>query len=267
MSAVTFDTGITGWRIADGILKRGRGREGEATLDMIDGKLVRIGVHEGTAEDGTPYKQIECDLETEDGLQFVKAAIGLKDTASNVTPAQFGMALLECAKGEWIAIRPKRSDQAHEKWGTYTTFVNVGIVNPETLRARQVSPDAGRFAGDSYREKLPHILKELESHPAFAARPNRDETDAPDLALQAPNEGLTNYRTVLKDKQWPGLDLAEAEHLVLAQKVGKTQYADVDDVPSAIWQAMADSAKKATKMPDALQRIADSLKDDPFADE
>lgn len=271
--SVTFQTTIIGWRIADGLLKRGRGREGEETLEMIDGRLLRVGVYEGVGEDGTAYKQVECDLDTEDGIQYVKAAIGLNPQASNLTPFMFVQGLLAVDKGDWIAIAPERSKTPHEKYGTYSTFVNVGLVDPATQKARAVKIDKGEFPGDNSKEKLPHALKRLEGHSAFAERPNRDDDEAqapeaPPFELGAPNEGLVNFKTVLADKGWPGFDLAEAEYLVLAQKVGKVQYADGDAVPSEVWDALAKSAKSAKEMPASIKKLVESLGAyDPFADE
>jgi len=265
--SVTFDTTLTGWRIADGVLKRGRGRDGDEQLDMIDGRLLRIGVHEGTGEDGTPYKQIECDLQSDEhGTCFVKSSIGLSPTASNVTATQFGMALLECAKGEWIAIKPQRSSKAHEKYGTYTTFVNIGIVDPSSRRAREVRPDSSQFPGDSFKEKLPHVLEALKTHPAYAPRPKRDEDTGDGFSLKAENEGLNNYRTALSERGWPSPDgPARAAHVELAGKVAKKSFDDFLDVPSDIWEQMAGSVKKAKECPPALKAFVDEH--DPFADE
>jgi len=108
MSTVVFETSVKAWRIADGQIIRGRGRGGEEQVPMISGTLLRVGVHEGATDDGEKYKQVECDLETVDGRESVKAAIGLNPTSSNVTPFMFLQGLLACKKGDVIAINPER---------------------------------------------------------------------------------------------------------------------------------------------------------------
>lgn len=267
MATVTFEGGARAWRIADGKIVRGRGRGGEEELSIAYGKLVRVGVHEGETDDGEHYKKVECDLETDDGIESIGCAIR-DGNAANVAPFQFAVGLLECAKGETIALKAERSKEPHERYGTYTTFVNVGIVNPQTLKAKAVKPDKTRFPGDSCRDKLPHVLKELEEHPAWAPRPARDGGGE---SFFSPPE-LQEFEATIAEKGWPKLGEAEGVYLSLCGKVaGGQAFDNPSDVPASVWAEMAKAARTAKKMPPPLEAWVKSsgwsaAEYDPFAD-
>lgn len=229
---------------------------------MIVGKLIRVGEHEGVADDGTEYRQVECDLDIDGETHTVKASIG-SGNASNVTPFMFVQGLLAVDKGDIIAIKPDKSKVAHEKFGTFTTFCNVGIVGPGG-KARAVSIPKEEFEGGSSKEKLVDALAKLKKHPAWAARPSRDDEG---FALAAPNEGYINFRTTVMDKGWPDPTTYEAEYLSIAKKAtGDNNLSSLDDVSQETWTKMIESAKKATKVPPGLAALA-TAEYDVFADE
>ena len=262
---VTFEGTSTIWRIADGALCRGRGRGGEESIPMIVGKLTRIGHHVGQADDGETYEQVECDLETEDGNVSVKAAIK-HGVASNVTPFMFVQGLLATRKGDLIAIKPSKSQTAHEKYGTFTTFVNVGVVDPSTMRAKAVSVPKEEFDGASSKEKLPNALERLKSHPAYAARPSKDEPADDGFALSPEREPMLKLKAVVVNRSWPDIETYEAEYVALAKKALKGgSFISLSELTDDQLEMIAKSIQGAKSIPEPLATIAADAYD-PFAD-
>lgn len=231
---------------------------------MIVGRLERVGVYEGEADDGERYKQLEVDLGTNEGRISVKAAISLNPQSSNVAAFQFAQGLLAVEKGDLIAIKPQRSKTAHEKYGTYTTFVNVGLVDPETMKAKAVQVDKSEFAGASSKEKLGPALERIAKHSAFAERPSRDEDES--TGSEEDFSGMFLFGSKAEAKGWPALNVGESVYLDMCNKLGGTSYASLSKVPEDIWVKMQEGLAKAKTMPAALAAIAKETEEsDPFA--
>lgn len=231
---------------------------------MIVGTLDRVGIFEGQSDDGERYKQLEVDLGTKEGRVSVKAAISLNPQSSNVSAFQFAQGLLAVRKGDLIAIKPQRSKTAHEKYGTYTTFVNVGLVDPGTMKAKAVQVDKSNFEGSSSKEKLGPALDQIKAHSAYADRPKRDDDD--DSGSGEDFSGMFLFGTKAEAKGWPALNVAGAVYLEMCGKLAGKTFSSLSEVQDDIWTKMQEGLEKAKTMPAALAKIAAELeKDDPFA--
>jgi len=178
----TLEGNLTTWRIADGILKTGRGREGDIQRDDLTGILKSVSYVEGVRDDGEKYAQVEANLEDENGDDIrVKASVGLSAVASNVTAFGFVAGLLECKEGDDIGIFPQQAAKAHEKYGVKPTFVTIGICAGGT-RYKPVKVDRDDFAGATSREKFPHALAEFKRLPFYKER-EKQYPDGADIAI------------------------------------------------------------------------------------
>lgn len=267
---ITFETSVKSWRIADGLLIRGRGRGGEEQTSMIAGRLERVGIYEGTTDDNELYKKLEVDLNVDGQTVSVGCNIKLDPKASNVTAFQFAQGLLAVEKGDYIAIKPDKSKEPHEKYGTYTTFVNIGLVDPETLKAKAVKVDKNEFPGESSKEKLPSALERLQKHSAFADRPKRDE-DEDAGGADEPEGKQHEFIKLTAEKGWPSvLDVKiTPTYLKMCAAVAGdgADFKSLADVPDAVWDEMIQSAKQAKKLPKLLDDAVKAADDyDPFAE-
>jgi hypothetical protein len=178
----TLEGQLTTWRIADGVLKTGRGRDGDRQREDITGILKSVSYVEGQKDDGEKYAQVEVNLEDEDGDDIrVKASVGLSAVASNVTAFGFVAGLLHCKEGDDIGIFPQQAQKAHEKYGVKPTFVTIGICAGGT-RYKPVKVDRDDFAGATSREKFPHALAEFKRLPFYKER-EKQNPDGPDIAI------------------------------------------------------------------------------------
>lgn len=178
----TLEGQLTTWRIADGVLKTGRGRDGDRQREDITGILKSVSYVEGQKDDGEKYAQVEVNLEDEDGDDIrVKASVGLSAVASNVTAFGFVAGLLHCKEGDDIGIFPQQAQKAHEKYGVKPTFVTIGICAGGT-RYKPVKVDRDDFAGATSREKFPHALAEFKRLPFYKER-EKQNPDGADIAI------------------------------------------------------------------------------------
>ena len=171
----TLEGNLTTWRIADGILKTGRGRDGDLQRDDLTGILKSVSYVEGVRGDGEKYAQVEANLEDENGDDIrVKASVGLSAVASNVTAFGFVAGLLHCKEGDDIGIFPQQAAKAHEKYGVKPTFVTIGICSGGS-RYKPVKVDRDEFAGATSRDKFPHALEAFKRLPFYKEREKAGE--------------------------------------------------------------------------------------------
>ena len=260
----TLEGNLTTWRIADGILKTGRGREGDLQRDDLTGILKSVSYVEGVRDDGEKYAQVEANLEDENGDDIrVKASVGLSAVASNVTAFGFVAGLLHCKEGDDIGIFPQQAAKAHEKYGVKPTFVTIGICSGGT-RYKPVKVDRDDFPGVTSREKFPHALDAFKRLPFYKEREKAGEEV--DYAI---------LYTIQEDGIFPD-PFGDAQETYL-KMLGKIQMEDVNsfgDVSADTYKEFEEwyAKAKGKPMPKVLQPFSKPKKTtdeeyDPFADE
>jgi hypothetical protein len=260
----TLEGNLTTWRIADGILKTGRGREGDLQRDDLTGILKSVSYVEGVRDDGEKYAQVEANLEDENGDDIrVKASVGLSAVASNVTAFGFVAGLLHCKEGDDIGIFPQQAAKAHEKYGVKPTFVTIGICSGGS-RYKPVKVDRDEFAGATSRDKFPHALEAFKRLPFYKEREKAGEEVDYAILHTIQEEG------VLPDP------FGEAQETYL-KMLGKIQMEDVSsfgDVSADTYKEFEEwyAKAKGKPMPKVLQPFSKPKKTtdeeyDPFADE
>lgn len=254
---------LTTWRIADGVLKTGRGREGDSQKSDITGILKNFCYFEGSNDEGERYAQIEVNLEDEDGQDVrVKSSVGLQATNSNVAAAGLMMGLLKCKQGDDIGIFPELAKKAHDKYGVKPTFVKVGVCVSGD-RYKPVKTDWEDFPGENSRERFPHILAAFKAHPAYKQRVRQESGDV-DLSI---------FSEIAEEGKWAD-PFGEAKPVYL-EAIGKPineLYSDYSEIPGDVLAKFADYYRSSKdKQPKALAKFAPASKDEdeynPFEDQ
>jgi hypothetical protein len=262
MSTPILENNFKSYRISEGKVKIGRVADGNLEeLAAISGHLLRVGYTEGESETGDKYAYVECDLENAEGEQIrVKSSVGLNQTASQVAPCGFAMGLLACKLNDDIGIFPTLSKTADPKYGKFSTYVNIGIVNPATGKYVQVKPDRNQFPGETSKQKWPHVLEALREHECYAERPSKDDEsgEASDLSI---------FSKIDTDKRWPSpFGKAKGTYLQgLADMAGIAGvYEDYAEVPQNVINDFA-TAYEGSTFDDVPENLQPFLEDKPKA--
>ncbi len=253
--AVDTKQTIPNWRIANGTICRGREDDGTLeTKTQLVGRIARIGVHSGEADDGRPYSQLECELQTSKGLESVHT--NLSSMTSSLT---FAEALLLTSKDQVVAIEARAASKKN-RYGSYSTYANLYAVGAD-LKTTPLRP--ARNEGDM-EVRLKEALKALEKHPNWGARPKRTTEDEEAEAYTP----FDDFRNRAIAKGWPDPVKAAPGYLTIAKAICKKDIKSLSEVDDATWAAMITGLDKAAKMPKALEPYAaPAVADyDPFAD-
>lgn len=247
------------YRFSSGQVVTGRDEDGTLkAVPRIVGKLLRVGIHRGTLDSGVEYGKLEAEVETADGKVSVSA--NLNSLMASIT---YGEGLLAVAKDELISIWAGRSKEKN-RYGSFTTYANVDKVDPKTLQTIRIKEKVLE-RGISLEDAWKQIEERLKKHPAWGERPKR-QSDIDAAESYAP---FDDFCQLIVAKGWPKFEDAFGEYLAIAGKVAKKDFSLQSDVPDDIWAAMCVQVDASTKMPVAVQKVADSLpKDDeydPFA--
>ena len=223
---VSTTRGIPSYRIANGALCQGSEKRGNlVTVAKVLGRLVRIGIHEGTGrDDGVWYQQLEADIETNTGTIRVKAPLSnAGQTKPGVSANSFAEGLLDMAKGEVIVIEPGLSKKQN-RFGSYTTYGNLFHYD---LATRKTRPAARRDRNPDHtiEEQWEALAAELREHPAYEER--KTEEDA------------TTHRALLsaecKAKGWPTPDENPSGYQELARKCFSDEFLELKDLTEDDW--------------------------------
>jgi hypothetical protein len=265
---VSTGSGIPNWRFSDGQIVRGRELEGTlVSTERLVGRLLRVGVHRGTLDDGRPYGKLECEIETADGVQSAGANL-----TSKMAAITLGEGLLAAAKDQLIAISAARS-RDRNKFGTFTTYVNVFSVEERSFHTTQIR-EKRLDREKSLDEVLEDMETELRAHPAWGERAKREEREDQGAVHQSPWQLLE--QEVAAAGYWPSVPKAWKGYLEMASAVSKvlngkaTKYETTADVPEDVVAQLRDghskSAAAKSAIPKALQPyVADESDYDPFA--
>lgn len=224
--APKLENSFKSYRISEGKVRIGRKADGtEEVLDSISGFLRRVGYHEGETETGDKYAFVECDLEDVNGdLIRVKSSVGLNSTSSNVAPVGFALGLLACKENDDIGIFPQLSKNPDPKYGKFSTYVNIGVVNPSSGKYISIKPNRDDFPGETSKQKWPHVLEALRKHECYSARPTSDQEsgNATDLSI---------FQKIDSDGVWPSpFGLAKETYLNLLSDMAEREISEYSDL-------------------------------------
>jgi hypothetical protein len=254
------------WRFAEG--KIITGREDDGTLrdrPKVLGRLRRIGIFFGTAKDGTPYGQLETDIETAEGKTRVKA--GITDKHGKVKPSVsllcFAEGLLEIAKDELFVVTAI-SGTKKNAYGTYSTFVNLFHLDAATKRTTQVK--RREFdKSKTMEERWEELAAELKTHPSYADRPAGEHDE---------DEGPTHFSELcreMKERGWPTPEEAPVDWMnLMAHAMDEKPRATLNDYTQDEWGEARLILKDCKALPGLLKpaynrinKIAPDAKETP----
>ena len=251
---VDTGSGLKNWRIADGKIRSGREVDGSLEeRSQILGKLLRIGTHEGVGNDGKGYSYLEAELEANGDHFRVRTSL-----ESAVASSMFGHALLGTALGDIIVVDARKSDTPTPR-GSFVTFVNVSIYNPETGKAIQIrKADLPEIPGETSADRIPYIIDLLKEHPAWALRPVKDEAEG-----NGKPTARQRFEQFVSGKDWPAVDDMLEAYLTVAGEIGGRKYTAIADVPDVVWNQMRAAADELDEVPEIL-RPKETAKANPF---
>lgn len=262
-------TSTRSWRFAKGVICTGREIDGTyETRPAIVGYLRRVGIHEGTTQDGAEYAKLEAVIETKDGEVSIGAS--LKGTSNGGKPTysscmSFAAGLLDCDKDEIIQIKAAESSKVN-RYGSKSTYANIFHVKSAGHAERTKDYPYPAELNDNLDGKLDHLIEQIRQHPAYGDRPVR-ETHEEEEAGGLPSD---TFSAALAKAGWPSLAKAEKEYLAIASKAAGTTFKAAADVPKETWDELAGVVASGKAMPPAVQKVADALKadeHDPFAED
>ena len=236
---VVVASGGRSWRFSKGAIVTGRSDDGSLQeRKRIVGNIVRVGIHEGRTNDqyAKPYKQVECDVQTSNGLIYVKAGL-LDGETFELRPSQaaltFGWGLLQFPDPNKVAMITTSQGEAWTddkgRPREASTYVNWAIVGTDNVARPIYRPKTDPKAPKtSSVEKWQALEDQLRKHPLFADRPAGHEDE---------DAGATHLSELCADcveLNWPTPEQAPAEWLAmvgaaLGQPVQSTLNAVSDD--------------------------------------
>ena len=221
-------SGGKSWRFSDGKIVTGRAKENTlASRPHIRGRVLRIGIYEGKVEEfDRPYKQLEADIETRDGVIYVKSGL-LDGETFELRPSRssldFAWGLLQIDGGDIIQITTAQGEPWQDPQGRAreaSTYVNVSklIPTPEGDKViykeqRLIKPKANKDAPKvSMVDQWLGFEPQIKAHPLFAERSaNHNDGEEKDTHLSL-------LCKECKEKGWPTPEEAPAEWLAYLQK-------------------------------------------------
>jgi len=243
------------WRVSQGKIQRGRQGE-EETRDAVLGKLVRVGTHHGTLDDGREYARLECELHTNAGVECVGVSLRHPDnhrpTLSSCTSLAEG--ILEVELGDLVQVSALQGKRQN-RFGSYSTYVRVTKIDPRTMRPvatnRRARPNE---YGEDY---LNDLLAQLAKHSAWGPRASSENPrcTSPLAALAA----------ACSAKGWPGPYEAKDAWLAMFRR-DDPALETLEDLADVAVEAATSNIERATALPAFLKDAATQTTFDPFAD-
>lgn len=238
------------WRIANGTICKGRELDGSLeSTDKLVGYVIRVGVHNGVTDDGEAYRKVECDLRTKNGIEHIGCST--KSLSSSIS---FALGLLQIGPNDLVAITAGQSKKLN-KFGKYTTYANWFKVDPATLRSTEIKHER---SDENMESRLERILAELQNHPLYAARPQREE------------DGPTHKSEFLKEidgKGWPNfMDFPGPWLEMISAALGK-KFKSLDEVDDDDWGSVRHALLEKTETPKKLVGLvkpSQAKEPDPF---
>lgn len=256
---VQTHSGIRSYRFADGEIRSGREEDGTLeSYKQVVGRLVRVGIHHDTTDDGRTYVRPEADIQTREGMASIGITIFEHATVSAVT---FLQGLLCIPKGEIAVFEANRSKKPN-KYGKFSTYANLFIYNPVTEKSTPVGPTEHDY--DTPMEtKFQQLCDALKEHTAYAERPKRDDDSG------GPWDEFAKSATAAG---WPDYHKNQNAYLAWFAIMLKREIGSPGDITEGEWTSTAAkmAGKSAPKpLMDLVAKHAASAADDfdPFAEE
>lgn len=158
------------WRIADGVFRKGRDADGtteERSPNKIVGIISAFRVYEGVRDlDGTTYVQLEADIVTNSGSEYIKVDRNMKEDRWPTSAISLAKYLTAVEPGKIYCIEPQKAKKPNS-FGSYNTFVDVAIYNPIVGRLEGIQT---QYDGEKFTDVVDDIFDALKKHPLYSER-------------------------------------------------------------------------------------------------
>jgi hypothetical protein len=265
-SNVQKGEGIPTWRIANGKLMRGtEAKENIEEIDIVLGKLLRIGFQEGRSKDGEFYSHLEVDLETSGGIVRVKTNTShAGEQKIGVTAISFAKALVMVPANDLIQIEAKLGTKPNKynKFSTYANLSHVYLDDKKNWRTKWVE----RYELDkdlTLDQQWEILLSDLKRHPNWKVREmKRDDDEAGggngggEYLAPWDRAAYKAAEPALLQKGWPEFCHGTKDAwLKFASAAAKTAFTSVDDIPESFWTGLVAYLPQAKEVPDVLAAV------------
>lgn len=263
-------TGGSQWRFSKGKIVRGEEKDGkyEGERERIVGILQRVGIFDGVGKtDGQPYRQVEADFLTKEGVIHVKAGLSDPDVRGqlvmkpSVSAVKFAWGLTQFKKGDAVMITATQSKDPVVKDGrklskvTYVNWFKVDGNNATPLYSPKRDPNEQPA---SLQQQWDAIEPLIRSHPAYAPRVDSEASDHSQAAAATHLQALSS---MCRAKGWPTPDQQPVAWLnfmkvAFQQEEAKARLTDWDDDD---WGECRQLLQDRETIPGKLQQALDAV--------
>lgn len=245
---------MTAWRVASGKILRGSEKDGSLEeREKIVGALRRVGIHFGTKKDGTPFGQVEADIETTKGMERVKVDLTDLDGKEKGSSASksFFWGLLQIGKDENCMLTAAQSKEPN-KYGKHATYANWFTLkqNAQGGWDTVMTPKQPRTEED-LDACVERLRGELKAHPAYA---ERSVSEADDEHGNATTH-LSALCKEMSEKGWPTPEQNPGGWLGLCAKYFKEEKprAALSDYDDDAWGEIRLQMQKLEQCPQSIK--------------
>lgn len=245
---------MTAWRVASGKILRGSDKDGSLEeREKIVGALRRVGIHFGAKKDGTPFGQVEADIETTKGMERVKVDLTDLDGHEKGSSASksFLWGLLQIGKDENCMLTAAQSKEPN-KYGKHATYANWFTLkqNPQGGWDTVMVPKQPRTEED-LDDAVLRLRGELKSHPAYAERAAAESDDEAGNATTH----LSALCKEMKERGWPTPEEKPGPWLTMVSKYFKlaSPKAALSEHSDDEWGEVRQAMRDMTECPSTLR--------------
>ena len=248
---------MTAWRVASGKILRGSDKDGSLEeKDKLVGALRRVGIHFGQKKDGSPFGQVEADIETTRGMERVKVDLTDLDGKEKGSSASksFLWGLLQVGKDENVMLTAASSKEAN-KYGKFATYANWSTLKQNAAGGWDsvMTPKQPRTEED-LDACVARLRGELKAHAAYADRPSADTDDEHGNATTH----LSALCKEMSEKGWPTPEQNLAGWLKLAANYYKEKAprASISEYDDDAWGEIRQQMLALDKCPKSIELVA-----------
>lgn len=281
-SITVLGGGLATWRFSKGKIVTGRDTDGTLkSRENVVGVVRRIGVHEARTKDfDQPYAQVECDVETADGLVAVKAGLLNQETkllgvvrstvdfAYGLTKTPVGgLIMITTGQGEaWVQTEgPKRGQTMAP-----STYVNFFLLTPDPknegkflatpLRRPKADPNAAKVP---MNDQWLALERELRLREDFAPRPDnrQDEEEEGEVGAGSAPTAFAQISGLMAEREWPMPEEAPTEWLEMLRRLLKLDrpMAALSEHSAADYAAVLEAIRGVGTIPALLAPVKERL--------
>jgi hypothetical protein len=137
------------------------------------GRVTAFRIFEGEAPNGDPIKQLEVDLVTNQGLEYIKVNFNQMQRVWPTQGIALAKALTAITADDIVVIEPQRASKPNS-FGSYNTFVNVDLWLADRGIRGTLQTD---YDGQKFADIVDDVFDSLPDHPLYKDREQEKAED------------------------------------------------------------------------------------------